>query len=80
MGKKLTKTSLRDNILSSIGNFLYNENFAKCEVTPVGLLEIINLISDYHEEGKSLFPEVLITNNFNFLKTISNREVVVKEV
>ncbi len=71
--------SLRQNVLRSIGNFLYNEGFKKCSTTPEGILEVINLISDYHEEGVSLFPEVIITNSLKFFETIPNKEVVISE-
>ncbi|MBS1683311.1 MAG: hypothetical protein JSS76_01050 [Bacteroidetes bacterium] len=71
--------SLRDNLIDSIGNFLYEEGFIKDEITKSGILEVINLISDYHEEGNALFPEVLITNNLDFFKTIPNKEIVIKE-
>lgn len=76
---EVKKASLRDSIIDSIGNFLYDEGFAKDNITKFGILEIINLISDYHEEGNALFPEILITNSLDFFKTIPNKELIIKE-
>lgn len=72
--------SLRDSIVSAIGDFLHEEGFASDGITKLGILEIINQISDYREEGNMLFPEILITNNLNFFKTIPNREIIINEV
>ncbi|MEO5644301.1 MAG: hypothetical protein ABIQ40_17490 [Bacteroidia bacterium] len=72
------KTSLRESLLDSIGTFLWKEGFAKDEVTQHGILEIINQISDYHEEGVVLFPEIIVTNNFDFFKSIPNKEIIIQ--
>jgi hypothetical protein len=80
MAKEIKKSSLREDILSAIGEFLYDEGFARCQKTKEGILELINLISDYYEEGVHLFPEVIISNDINELfKTIPNRELVIQE-
>jgi hypothetical protein len=71
--------SLREHVSDSIGNFLYQERFNPCEITPLGILEAINLISDYHEEGIPLFPEIIVTNSLKFFKTIPNKEIVIAE-
>lgn len=76
---EIKKASLRDSIIDSIGNFLYEEGFAKDEITKLGILEIINLISDYREEGNALFPEILVTNSLDFFKTIPNKEIIIQE-
>lgn len=73
----LKQSSLREEILSSVGNFLYEEGFKKDSITKEGLLEILDLISDYHEEGNKLFPEVLVTNSLDFFKTIPNKELII---
>lgn len=75
----VTVTSLRESIISIIGNFLYDEGFANDEITKYGILEIVNLISDYHEEGNALFPEILVTNSLDFFKTIPNKELIIQE-
>ncbi len=76
---EIKKASLRDSIIESIGNFLWEEGFAKDDITKLGILEIINLISDYHEEGNALFPEILVTNSLGFFKTIPNKEIIIQE-
>ena len=76
---EIKKASLRDSIIESIGNFLWEEGFAKDDITKLGILEIINLISDYHEEGNALFPEILVTNSLDFFKTIPNKEIIIQE-
>ena len=79
MAQETVHTSLTETTRSSIGNFLYEEGFERCEITPWGILKIINLISDYHEEGIALYPEVIITNDFGFFKSIPNHEIIIKE-
>lgn len=80
MSQETKLASLRDNTLASIAEFLLDENFQNSTILKEGILELINLLSDYFEEGTHLFPEVLITNNSNeFFKTISNREILIAE-
>ncbi|MBD0725044.1 hypothetical protein B6A10_07630 [Flavobacterium sp. L1I52] len=70
--------SLRENTLASIAEFLLDENFQNSTILKEGILELINLLADYYEEGTHLFPQVLITNNSTeFFKTISNREILI---
>lgn len=76
--KELKKNSLKENTLSAIGEFLYEEKFPATSTLKEGILELINLISDYHEEGQKLFPEVLIVTNWEYFKSISNREIIIK--
>lgn len=71
-------SSLRDSILATVGAFLYTEKFDTDEITQYGILEILDLISDYYEEGKPLFPEVLITNDLSVLKSFPNKELIIK--
>nr|WP_320021727.1 hypothetical protein [uncultured Draconibacterium sp.] len=77
MNQEEKYSSLRESTYESIGNFLFAERFNTCEKTQEGILEIINLISDYYEEGVHLYPEVIVTNSLEFFKTISNREIVI---
>lgn len=78
MEKQLTKRSLRESALSSIGEFLYEEKFPTIPLLKDGILELINLISDYHEEGQKLYPEILIVTDWDYFKSISNRDVIIK--
>lgn len=61
--------------MDQIGAFLYEEGFRNEVFIREGIFEIINLISDYQEEGKTLFPEILITNDLELLKTIPDFKV-----
>ena len=71
--------TLREHVLDSIGSFLHNEGFSSDNVTQDGILEVINLISDYHEEGNALYPEVILTNDMAFFKTIPNKELLIND-
>ncbi|TWP26227.1 hypothetical protein ETU09_11045 [Apibacter muscae] len=77
MIKPLKRNSLKENALSAVGDFLYEENFPKTPQLKEGILEIINLISDYYEEGERLYPEILIVTDWDYFKSISNREIIV---
>lgn len=44
-----------------------------------GLLDIINKLSDYHEEGQALYPEVLVVSNLEYFNTFVNRRVKLVE-
>ncbi|CAM3435797.1 hypothetical protein [Sphingobacterium prati] len=77
---KINHSSLRLTVLQSIGDLLTGEGFIVDERINLGVLEIINLLADYYEEGQHLFPEVLITNDINtFLETIPNKIFPIKE-
>jgi len=58
--------SLRDTVSAQIGTFLYNEHIPAEPFIFEGILKIVNLIVDYHEEGKALFPEIIIVNEKSF--------------
>lgn len=80
MSQETKYASLRESTLASIAEFLLDENFQNSSILKEGILELINLLSDYYEEGVHLFPEVLITNNSDeFFKTISNREILISK-
>ncbi|MCP4104493.1 MAG: hypothetical protein GY749_02995 [Desulfobacteraceae bacterium] len=65
--ENISEKSLREHVLESIGNFLYKEDFPNCNITPSGILNLIDLISNYQEEGKELYPEILLTTDFSKL-------------
>lgn len=44
-----------------------------------GLLDVINKLSDYHEEGQALFPEVLIVKDRSYFNTFLNHRVKLVE-
>lgn len=80
MNKPIKKNSLKENTLSAIGEFLYDENFPRELELKSGILELINLISDYYEEAQKLYPEILIVTNWDYFKSISNRDIIINEV
>ncbi len=75
----INHSSLRDATLKEIGNFLFEEKFQTNTIARQGILDLINQISDYYEEGMHLYPEVLIMNKIELLKTIPSREIIMFE-
>ncbi len=66
-----TPATLRETIKDQIGSFLFKEGFNSTEpLTQEGIFHIINMLADYQEEGKVLYPEVLLTNDLTVLKAI----------
>jgi hypothetical protein len=55
--------SLLTHVLDSIGNFLYKEKFPTCDYLSEGILNLIDAMSSYREEGEDLYPEIFITDN-----------------
>lgn len=63
--------SLKEHVLESISSILFSEKFPSCDFTPEGILALVDEIASYHEEGKELFPHILITTNLaELLKSI----------
>ena len=54
--------SLRDSLKGAVGDFLDDERMA-CLKTQDGLVEIINALSYYREEGYALFPEIFLIDD-----------------
>lgn len=77
MSKPLKKNSLKENTLTGIGEFLYEEKFPRTPLLKEGLLELINLIADYYEEGQKLYPEIILVTDWDYFKSISNREIII---
>lgn len=71
--------SLRNTLVDHIASFLKDEGFHISPVLTEGVLEIVNLIADYYEEGKHLYPEVVITNDMELFKTIPSRFFKIKD-
>jgi predicted small metal-binding protein len=78
MSKPLKKNSLKENTLTGIGEFLYEEKFPRTPLLKEGLLELIDLIADYQEEGQKLYPEIILVTDWDYFKSISNREIIIK--
>lgn len=59
--------SLREQIIETSGNFLFREGFQQNEFLPIGIVNFMDLLADYYEEGQELFPEVVITSDLEKL-------------
>lgn len=58
---------------------MQEESFPLSETIIEGVLNIVNQVSEYHEEGVRLFPEVIIVNDISILKMIQARTEQVYE-
>ena len=77
----MKELSLSDSVRSEIGNFLQTINFncstAEDNLTlKNGLLGVIDMLSDYYEEGTHLYPTVILFDDMGYLKTIPNLHYV----
>ena len=73
--------SLNEHVVESVSTVLFNEKFPSCEVTPDGIVALVDEIASYHEEGKELFPHILITTNLSaLLKSIPSVQKIVVRV
>lgn len=59
--------SLRPTLVSASVEFLRDEKM-DCLVTQEGLPELISQLLYYREEGKELYPEIFILDDFNLIK------------
>lgn len=73
--------SLKEHVVESISSVLWIEKFPSCELTPYGILALVDEIASYHEEGKELFPHILLTTDLTeLLKSLPFiQKIVVKE-
>ena len=70
-----TRTEIRNlitELVKGIGYPCFNEVID-------GLLDVINKLADYHEEGQALYPEVLVVKDLSYFKTFVNRRVKLVE-
>lgn len=65
-----TNVSLYKESLRNIEAFLISLNFPVSQIICEGLVAVVNLISDYHEEGVALSPDILLINNDRFFQTL----------
>jgi hypothetical protein len=60
--------SLHDSAVEAVGNFLYEIHFPKLsDEFPLLLVDALNTMSNYKEEGVLLFPEVIVTTDIETL-------------
>jgi hypothetical protein len=78
--KSIKIKSLKEHVVESISTVLWSEKFPACDCTPHGVLALVDEISSYHEEGKELFPHILLTTNLEgLLKSIPfTQKIVIK--
>lgn len=69
----LKSVSLKDHSLDSIKTFIYEQNFQAKQILG-GLTDVLEEIVAYKEEGETLFPKILITNNIDEIKKIVANE------
>ncbi|MGY4384134.1 hypothetical protein ACVWYN_001160 [Pedobacter sp. UYP24] len=68
--------SLNSQLETELSEMLSNEGM-ECPHTQEGLIDLVNQISTYKEEGKSLFPEVYITDNLTTIKkSLTNTDFI----
>lgn len=65
--------SLRETVSNAVGTFLWRAKFTSNNDLQNGVVDVMDQISDYYEEGKALFPEILFIDDLNFLEPISHR-------
>lgn len=61
--------SLHKEARKALQNFMTDGEYLKPEVLADGFLRIVDMIADYHEEGISLSPDVLLIQDNAFLLT-----------
>lgn len=65
-----TNVSLYKESLMNVESFLKTLNFPTSQIICDGMVTVVNMISDYHEEGKSLNPDILLIHNDSFFKIL----------
>lgn len=65
-----TNVSLYKETLSNVEAFLKSLNFSVSQVICKGLVTVVNMISDYHEEGAALNPDILLISKDSFFQTL----------
>jgi hypothetical protein len=71
--------SNREGVDKAIGYFLKSMNYPSSIEVVKGLVELVDMISDYHEEGLSLYPDVLFVSSLDYFKTIEAHLVKIYE-
>ena len=65
-----TNVSLYKETLSNVEAFLKSLNFSFSQVICEGLVTVVNMISDYHEEGAASNPDILLISKDSFFHTL----------
>lgn len=74
----MNNISLKETVSSNVGDFLLHLNYRTQQIDLLknGIVDIINLLSDYYEEGAHLYPEVLFIDDMDFFKVV-NKDIYV---
>ena len=75
-----TNVSLYKESLRNIEVFLKSLNFPASQIICEGLVAVVNLISDYHEEGVALSPDILLINNDLFFQTLPYQHHIILQM
>ena len=73
----MNEVSLYQRVRSEIGSFLQAIGFG-CDTVELnnelceGLVEVVDMLSDYYEEGSHLFPSIILFDDPQFHKTMPN--------
>lgn len=65
-----TNVSLYKETLSNVEAFLKSLNFSVSQLICEGLVTVVNMISDCHEEGAALNPDILLISKDSFFQTL----------
>lgn len=65
-----TFVTLSDSLVPIVGSVLYQAGLPHCPVTWAGIALIVSRLARYEEEGKQLYPKILITSDFSKLKKL----------
>ncbi len=74
----LNEVSLYERVRSEIGSFLQELGLG-CDTVELnrelceGLVDVVDLLSDYYEEGSHLYPSIVLFDDPQFLKMIPNK-------
>ena len=71
--------SLRPVAQDSISKILIQIGYPNDGEIVEGIIDMVNMLSDYHEEGQPLYPDVLIANDSSFFNTFINHRVKLAE-
>lgn len=69
----------RSEVEKNLDAMLVSMGYPNSEEIRFGLLDIINMISDYHEEGIPLFPDVIIVDSADYFETLNNNRIKISK-
>ena len=69
----------RSEVKSALANILSSMSYPCKDEIIDGLLDVIDMISDYHEEGMPLFPEIIVAKSEDYFKTFNNYRIKISK-